>query len=111
MAFGKESIKQKQRADEVSLWARNIHPLAFASLALGIITLIDSVIVALSYITGPLAIILGFIALKKSNTAQNTPDSIAKNSTKKFAILGITLGTLGIISATIIYYYIIKQNT
>ena len=101
--FGKESPKQKKRADEVSLWARNIHPLAFASLALGIITLIDSLIFVLSYITGPVAIILGFYTLSLHKSEQENQESSPPNPTAKFAILGIILAILGMTAATIIY--------
>lgn len=68
MAFGRPSLRDDQRAEAYADWLRKRHPLAIASLVLGVFSLIEFGVLIVFGIAG---VVLGVMAL--SQLRRGTP--------------------------------------
>ncbi|MCE9592160.1 MAG: DUF4190 domain-containing protein [Planctomycetes bacterium] len=93
--FGRESRADQERAERVRLWAQKRSPFALYSSMLGVIAVVDF-FTPIGFIVGIAAVVLGIRGLKQ---IQREPALLGR----RLAVVGITLGSLGVISSTIFH--------
>ncbi len=114
--WGKESEKQRAKAEAVSRRMREIHPTALGCLALGLITLIDSPIIVLSFFTAPAAIFLGCYAIKqvKEGSLGGGDEGGEQGAdyhcgrTRRLSFIGMGLALLGVVLAICFYLFLTR---
>lgn len=95
--FGRPTVKDDERATAWGEWVRNRHPLAIASLVLGIFSLIEF---GALLIFGILSIVLGVIALRQLRATSS--DSAAPKLGWRLAWTGIVLSVVSLIIAAVL---------
>jgi hypothetical protein len=96
--FGRESPEDQRRADAWGLWLRRRHPLAIASLVLGIFSLIEFGVLLVFGIAG---IALGVMALRQLKAQ----DPEGPDRGHRMAWAGIVTSVVSLVIAAWLYAY------
>jgi ABC-type branched-subunit amino acid transport system permease subunit len=95
--FGRENKRDKVRAQAYASWLNRQNPFAVASLALGVVSLIEFGVLGVFGIGG---IVLGVVALRQLASAD---DSVQRNRGHRLAWAGIIASVLSLAIAALIY--------
>ena len=103
--LGRTTERDEQKAAAYGDWVRQRHPLAIASLVLGIFSLIEFGVLIVFGIAG---IVLGIVALKQLRATPRADATPGPTRGHRLAWAGIILSVLSLILAGVVYWWSAK---